>query len=62
MTKVQDFINREDDLANLKKPATPEDAEYFAYEQELQQSLTESHYIAEKIIGFQCFKMTVLYR
>lgn len=51
MKKVENFLKREEDIAYFKKHTTPEDAEYFECQQELQQDLLKSYNVVERIIG-----------
>lgn len=51
MKKVENFLRKEEDIANWKKYATPEDAEYYECQLELQQDLLKSYNCVERIIG-----------
>lgn len=51
MKKVENFLKREDEIAYWKKHTTPEDAEYFECQLELQQDLLKSYNSVERIIG-----------
>lgn len=51
LKKVENFLKKEEDIANWKKYATPEDAEYYECQLELQQDLLKSYNSVERIIG-----------
>lgn len=51
MKKVDNFFKRDEEISNWKKHTTPEDAEYFECQLELQQDLLKSYNSVERIIG-----------
>jgi len=51
MKKLANYIKRMNEIDNWKRLASPEDVEYFEYQQELHEEILDEYKIVERIIG-----------
>eukprot|EP00794_Sanderia_malayensis_P009568 gene9568-10557_t len=51
MKKLSNYIKRMDEVNNWKRIASPEDVEYFEYQQELHEEILDEYKVVDRIIG-----------